>query len=183
MRLLALAKVTLVVSFAYLVAFFATFKILIPVQDMFFPVFASHASLLFLPSGVRVLAAWLLGWRSVVALGPGVFVAFYYVAGTEALEPTRVSAILIAIAVPATTFRAFQLLGWNIAPQPDQRPCWPCVMCAGTVISILSSVLTNYALGNSSPDYLAYLIGDFFGLLFLMMSLMFVFRAIRSRGL
>ncbi|NRB18183.1 MAG: hypothetical protein HRU33_11600 [Rhodobacteraceae bacterium] len=183
MKLPALARDTLVVSLAYLLAIFATFEVVIPVQDIFFPVFASHASLLFLPSGVRVLSAWLLGWRSVVALAPGVFLAFFYVAGIRALEPSRIFAILIAITVPAATFHAFQLLRWNIAPQPDQRPCWPCVMGAGIVISILSSVLTNYALGSPSNDYLAYFIGDFFGLLFLMMGLMFAFRAMRRRGL
>ena len=47
------------------------------------------------------------------------------------------------------------------------------------MISILTSVLTNYAFGSAPKDYIAYLIGDFFGLFFLMLILMFVFRFLR----
>lgn len=170
------------VSLAYVAAFFVTFKFVAPVQNMFFPVFASHASLLFLPSGVRVLSAWLLGWRSTIALAPGVFLIFYYVAGTGVFEQSRLMAMLIAVTVPAGTFHAIRLLKPNIFPQPDLNPCWPCVMVAGTVISIFGALLTNYVFGNPSNDFIVFLIGDFFGLFFLMMSLMFGFRAMRSRG-
>ena len=183
MNIPVLAKETLVVSFAYFAAFIVTFEVVTPVQNLFFPVFGNQASLLFLPSGVRVLSAWLLGWRSIVALAPGVFIAFYYLLGINVFGPSRIIAILIAITVPAATFHAFRLLWRNISPRPDQKPCWPCVMVVGTVISIVGSLLTNYVSGNTSIDYLAYFIGDFFGLLFLMMGLMFGFRALRSRGL
>ena len=183
MNISALAKETLVVSLAYLAAFFITFKLVAPVQNLFFPVFASHASLLFLPSGVRVLSAWLLGWRSTIALAPGVFLVFLYVASERVFEPSRLLAILIAITIPVATFHTFRLLGWNIFPKPDQAPCWTCVMIVGTIISILGALLTNYVFGNPSNDFLVFLIGDFFGLLFLMMILMFGFRTLRRRGI
>ena len=183
MNIPALAKETMVVSLAYFVAFVVTFEIVAPIQNLFFPVFANQASLLFLPSGVRVLSAWLLGWRSTVALAPGVILSFFYLVDSSAFRPSLLIAILIAITVPAATFHASKLLWRDISPQSDQKPCWPCVMVAGTVISILGSVLTTYFSGNSSVDYFAYLIGDVFGLLFLMMGLMLGFRVLRSRGI
>jgi hypothetical protein len=182
MRLHTWATETVTASLAYLTAFYMTFELLMPVQDAFFPEFSSHASLLFLPHGVRVLSAWLLGWRSVIALAPGVFLAFLYVAGLEVFAPSRLIGILIAITVPAATFHAFKLMKWNLSPEPERMPCWPCAMVVGIAISVLSSLLTNYAFGSGPQDYLAYLVGDILGLLFLTAILMFIFQTLRRYG-
>lgn len=166
-------------TLAYLVAFCVTFKCVLPVQNAFFPEFPSHASLLFLPHGVRVLAAWLLGWRSVIALAPGVMFAFWYLAGDAAFAPSRVFAISAAITIPAATFHVLRRVGWDLFPKSGQRPCWPCIVVAGVVISVLTASLTNIAFGSGWQDVFAYLIGDFFGLFFLMAILMFTFRVLR----
>jgi len=176
-----LAKETALVSLAYVVAFLLTYDLLTPLQDIFFPDFPSHASLLFLPHGIRVLSAWLLGWRSAITLTPGVFLVFFNVAGVGVFAPSRIIAILVAVTVPAATFEIFRLIKWDLSPQPGKNPCWPCIMTAGFVISVITSLLTNYAFGSASEDYIAYLIGDVFGLFFLMLMLMFVFRFFRSR--
>lgn len=179
MAIQILIRETGIVSLAYLAAFFATFEILMPIQAVFFPEFQSRASLLFLPHGVRVLSAWLLGWRSALMLLPGVVLAFVYVAGAGALAPSRLAAIAIAVTVPAAMFHLLRLLGWDLHPQAEKQPCWPCVMLAGLLISIASSFLTNFAFGSAPEDYVAYLIGDFFGLFFLMLILMLFFRGLR----
>lgn len=176
-------KETLIVSLTYFVVFIATFEVITPVQNLFFPEFGNQASLLFLPSGVRVLSAWLLGWRSILAMAPGVFMAFYYLLGINVFDLSRIIAILIAIVTPAVMFWAFKLIWPNISPQSDQKPCWPCVMVVGISISIVGSLLVNYVSGNSSIDYFAYIIGDLFGLLFLMMAMMYCFRFLRKRRL
>ena len=177
--LLNLSKEAAIVSLAYIGAFFATFEILMPAQNLLFPDFASRASLLFLPHGVRVLAAWLLGLRSVLTLLPGVVLVFVYVAGRGAFAPSRLAAIAVAVLVPAACFTLLRLLGRDLRPAADRAPCWLCIIGVGLVISILTSVLTNYAFGSAPKDYIAYLIGDFFGLFFLMLILMFVFRFLR----
>lgn len=64
----SLAKETLIASGLYLAAFLVVFEVVTPLQSMFFPEFPSRASLLFLPHGIRVLTAWLLGWRAIPAL-------------------------------------------------------------------------------------------------------------------
>ncbi len=182
-RLDGLGKETLLASLAYVLAFFLTFKVFVPVQGFFFPDYLSHASLLFLPHGVRVLAAWLLGWRSVIALMPGVFLAYFYFAGMDVFEISRLVGMTVAVLVPPATFFFLTRAGLDISPRPDRAPCWVCVMAAGIAISVLISTLTNLAFGSGPVDYFAYLIGDIFGLFFVMLMLMYAFRAMRVRGM
>lgn len=172
---------TLAASGAFLGTFLLTFGLLMPVQNTFFPDFASHASLLYLPNGVRVLAAWLLGWRSILVLLPGMIAVFVILGGENVFLPSRIAAITVAVTVAPIVFHALALLGWDVSPRADRNPCWPCVMAAGAVISLLSAVLINLCLGSPQEDYIAFLIGDISGLFFLMLILMYVFRAIRLR--
>lgn len=169
-------------SLLYLTAIVVNFEVVVPVQNLFFPEYASRASLLFLPHGVRVLAAWLMGWRSALALLPGVFLAFFYVAGMEVFTPSRLAAIIVAVTVAPATFEAFRLLGVNLAPRPDRTPCWSCIMIAGLAASMAGSMLTNLALGSAPVEYFAYVIGDMAGLFFLMLVLMLIFRWMRRIG-
>ena len=180
-QLASLGRDTLVASFLYLAAFFVAFRIVMPIQGFFFPEYASYASLLFLPHGVRVLSAWLMGWRSSIALFPGVFLAYAQVAGAHVWSVSRLSAVLITVTVAPMVFYILKLAGWDISPRPDRSPCWPCVMFAGVLASIVGAFLINLVLGNGPVDYFAYLIGDVFGLFFLMLVMMFTFRSLGSR--
>lgn len=178
-----LLRDTSAVSLSYIAAFWLTFEIVMPVQNAVVPGIAGFASLLFLPHGVRVLSAWLLGWRSVIALLPGVFAVFWWVAGTAAFSPSRLTAIGVAVTVPALCFAIARQLGMDLMPAPQKKPCWPCIMSMGAVISLASSLLTNLALDNPARVYFAYLIGDIFGLFFLMALLMYLFRSLRKQAL
>ena len=175
-----LAIETTAVSLFYLVASFIAFVVVMPVQQSLFPGLENRASLLFLPHGVKVLSAWLLGWRSSVALFPGVLLVFAYFAGWGVFAPHRMAAVLSAVLVPAAIFYLVKRMGWDLSPQTGRRPRWASIMIVGLIISGVLSVLSNLAYGNSPANYIAYLIGDFFGLFFLCLILMFVFRAWRS---
>lgn len=176
----SLGKETAIVSGLHLVAFFVTFNILMPIQGLFFPEFASFASLLYLPHGVRILAAWLLGWRATVALLPGVFISFSLMIGMGVFEPSRLFAVVVAITAAPATFHLLYYFGWDFAPRADRTPCWPCIMGVGVIVSIIISLLTNLSFGSNPADYFAYLIGDVAGLFFLMLILMFTFRRMRE---
>jgi hypothetical protein len=180
--LTGLFRDTAAVSLAYISAFCVTFEVLMPVQNALFPDFSSRASLLFLPHGVRVLSAWLLGWRSVIALLPGVFAVFWWVAGEGVFTPSRLAAMAVAVTVPALAFHIARRLHFPVTPRSRLTPCWPCIMGMGVVISVAGSLLTNLAFGSPMQDYIAYLIGDIFGLFFLMALLMYLFRALRRRA-
>ncbi|NOD65288.1 MULTISPECIES: hypothetical protein [unclassified Ruegeria] len=174
---------TFAASSAYVAASFLTFAVLMPLQNMYFPEYPSRASLLFLPHGVRVLSAWLLGWRAIFALLPGVFIVFAYLGGTDVFLPSRLLAIAIAVTTVPAVFYLCKAVGWDLFPRPDRKPCWACVMGVGIITSFLVSGLTNLAFGSATVEYIAFLIGDISGLFFLMLGLYFAFRfADKRRG-
>ncbi|WP_367396955.1 MULTISPECIES: hypothetical protein [Ruegeria] len=175
------ATETLLASLAYVLASFLTFAVLMPLQNVFFPEYPSRASLLFLPHGVRVLTAWLLGWRAVFALLPGVFIVFAYLGGTDVFLPSRLMAMAIAVLTVPTVFYLLKAIGWDLFPRPERKPCWICVMGVGIVTSFLVSGLTNLAFGSATVEYIAFLIGDISGLFFLMLGLYFAFRLADKR--
>ncbi len=176
------ASETFYASLAYVAASFLTFDVLMPLQNMFFPEFPSHASLLFLPHGVRVLAAWLLGWRAIFALLPGVFIVFALIGGWDVFLPSRLLAMGIAVTTVPAVFYVLKWLGWDLFPNPNRTPCWSCVMGVGVITSILGSLLTNLAFGSAPEEYIAFLIGDISGLFFLMLGLYFAFRYIDRKA-
>ncbi|WP_253285952.1 MULTISPECIES: hypothetical protein [unclassified Ruegeria] len=167
---------TFAASLAYVVASFLTFAVLMPLQNMYFPEYPSRASLLFLPHGVRVLSAWLLGWRAIFALLPGVFIVFAYLGGTDVFLSSRLLAIAIAVTTVPAVFYLLKAVGWDLFPRPDRKPCWVCIMGVGVITSFLVSGLTNLAFGSETVEYIAFLIGDISGLFFLMLGLYFAFR-------
>ncbi|WP_331251847.1 hypothetical protein [Ruegeria lacuscaerulensis] len=163
-------------------ASYLTFEVLMPLQNMFFPEYPSRASLLFLPHGVRVLSAWLLGWRAIFALLPGVFIVFAALGGSDVFLPSRLSAIAIAVLTVPSVFYLLKWAGWDLFPRADRKPCWVCVMGVGVITSFLVAGLTNMAFGSARVEYIAYLIGDISGLFFLMLGLYFAFRFADSRS-
>ena len=152
-----------------------------PLQNVFFPEYPSRASLLFLPHGVRVLSAWLLGWRAIFALLPGVFLVFAFLGGSDVFLPSRLMAMAIAVTTVPVVFYLLKWMGWDLFPRVDRKPCWSCVMGVGVITSFLVSMLTNMAFGSATAEYIAYLIGDISGLFFLMLGLYFAFRFADSR--
>lgn len=167
---------TTIASSAYFLTVVFTFLIVIPVQNFLFPEYPSRASLLFLPHGVRVLSAWLMGWRAIPALLPGVIATFVYVAGCDAFLPSRLVAIVVAVSVAPFTFLALKAAGWNLFPAVGRSPCWICILAVGAITSILTSALTNLAFGTSAVEFMAYLIGDMSGLFFGLLALIYLFR-------
>lgn len=170
------ASETFFASLAYVVVSILTFEVLMPLQNVFFPEYPSRASLLFLPHGVRVLTAWLLGWRAIFALLPGVFLVFAYLGGSDVFLPSRLMAIAIAVTTAPTIFYLLKWMGWDLFPRSDRQPCWSCIMGVGVITSILMSGLTNLAFGSATAEYVAFLIGDISGLFFLMLGVYFAFR-------
>lgn len=167
---------TTVVSGAYFATVLLTFELVLPLQSLVFPEYPSRASLLFLPHGVRVLAAWLLGWRAIPALLPGVIATFFYVGGMDILLPSRLFAIAIAVGVVPACFHLLRAIGLDLFPSTGRLPCWLCVMGVGIATSLIIASLTNLAFGSDPVEAVAYLIGDVSGLFFGMLALLYVFR-------
>lgn len=153
-----------------------------PIQEAFFVGFAGQASLVFLPHGVRVLAAWLLGWRAVWAMLPGVIITYYYLGGANVLMPERMAAMAISVLVAPAVFQAFASLGFDWRSRPDRMPNWSSVMLVGVISAVIGGTLTSMTFGSDPMSYFAFFLGDILGLFALMLLLMFAFRHLRKRG-
>lgn len=173
---------TVSVSAAYLLASSLTLYFIYPIQLKLVPEFPSFASLLYLPHGVRVLAAWLLGWRSIIAMMPGAFIAQYYWVYTRDVDILFFGILGIGLLVAPIAFGLFRKFGLDAEAQVGRAPRWQWVMGVGVLASLLNSSMTNLVLGTTGINNLAFLIGDVFGLFFLVLILILFFRQLRARG-
>lgn len=174
-----LAIETFTGSIAYIVAFSLVILVIGPTQSALITIpgtpTAPDPSLLFLPHGVRILAAWLLGWRAVIVLLPGAAIMHFAFLGIGGFTGATLLPLFIGVTVAPFTFDLFKRLGWNLYASA-RAPHWRGVMLVGLCASVLNSLLTNYAYQSNVPSYLGYLIGDFFGLFFAFLLLLGLFR-------
>lgn len=180
----ALAIETFTGSVAYILAFTLVVLLTGPMQSALITIpgtpNAPDPSLLFLPHGVRILAAWLFKWRAVVILLPGAAIMHFAFLGSAGFSGYALMPLFVGVFVAPFTFELFKRLGWNLYAGTG-APRWRGVMLVGFCASILNSLLTNYAYAASPSSYFGYLIGDFFGLFFAFLILLAVFRAYERR--
>ena len=141
-----------VISSAYIFAYFLTFAAVMPLQDAVLPAFGNYASLLFLPHGVRVVAAWLYGWRSIVFLAPGAVVTHSYLYGFSGFSLDYMMAVFFGVFCAALSFWFFALVGMDFRLQRSSKVNWRDVMLAGVVASVLNSVGTKIFCNSQAPQ-------------------------------
>lgn len=171
-----------IVSLAYLVAFGATFSVLMPTQHLLLPEFANHASVLFLPHGVRVLTAWLFGWRALLLLAPSALLTHAYLFGTAGFSGGYFFAALFGLFCATFSFWALARLGFEFRQSQARLTSWREIFFAGGLASMINVAGTSYFYGFELRSASAYFIGDLGGLLVTMTILMLCFRVLRHRS-
>lgn len=168
-----------VVSLAYLGAFWLTFGFLVPAQKTVLPEFANNASILFLPHGVRVLTAWLYGWRALVLLAPSALLTHAYLFGTAGFSGGYFFAALFGIFCATSSFWLFAKLGMDFHQEQARMISWREILLAGSFASVINVAGTSYFYGFEIRSASAYFVGDIGGLVASMLILMLVFRVMR----
>jgi hypothetical protein len=171
----------LLISCAYVFSFFVTFAIFMPVQDAILPAFGNFASLLFLPHGVRVVSAWLYGWRSPLFLVPGSILSHGYLYGVAGFSVDYMMAAFFGVFCAAFSFWVFALCGMDLRLHKTRSVHWRDVMLAGVVASILNSVGTTFFYGNDLATASARFFGDVTGMFASIFLLMLAFRLARRK--
>jgi hypothetical protein len=172
----------LLISSSYVLAFATTFAVVMPVQDAVLPAFGNYASLLFLPHGVRVIAAWLYGWRSLLFLAPGAVLTHSYLYGSGGFSFDYMVAVFSGVVCAAIGFWFFALLGMDFRLSNRNRVNWRDVMLAGAASSIVNSVGTKIFFGNDVQTAAARFFGDVTGMVVSIFILMLIFRVMRQLG-
>lgn len=172
------AKLGVAVSVIYVWSYFCTVYVVAPVQSALVP--STVMSLLFLPHGVRVLAAWLYGWRSVVYLLPGAVLCNLHFAGDRAFAPDVVLGTLASLVASPVAFflvrRAMPHLETALG-----RTRQSTVVLVGFLASVLNLTALRLAYGLEPQEGVVIFVGDTSGLLASMLVLWGVVRLVETK--
>ena len=152
----------------------------LPTQRAVGFVLEGETALLFVPHGVRVLAAWFFGWRSVLFLSPGTAIAHFMVVSDYGFALRDLGALVVGSSCGAIAFAALARVGLDFRYRAEYRPRWRDIMLAGAVASVVNALGTNLVLGYPLDNMAAYLVGDVTGLFVALFALMLAFRWMRN---
>ena len=161
----------IIVSLTYIASYTVTSGLISPIQGMIFPN-STVAGILFLPHGIRILAAYYYGWKALLLLLPSVYLMWYitvYGNGIP-LHPIQpiisVGCCVISVQLASRAFKGILEKEWKL------------LLFSGAIGSISSSVITNYILDMNffNITVLQFIIGDISGQMALMVVLIYLFK-------
>jgi len=172
-----------IVTASYLAADFLT-RAFLPFTEVQIGTEATFAaSLLFFPHGVRVLSAWLLGWRSLPFLLPATYLSNYINFGADGFHIDNLLAASFGVTCAICSFWLLGKLGLDFRLGSVHGTNWKNVALVGCCASILNSAGKSYFYGSPASTAAALFVGDIAGMLATMLILMFAFRWYRLRNL
>ena len=166
-------------SLAYIFGFLLTTHIVQPVQDWVLGV-EVFGSLLFFPHAVRVLTAWLYGWKSIFLLMPGVILGHYMILGLSGFTTAAAIGIVVGLIFVPLTFECFKRCGVNLFATAMQVPKFIPVFLIGSFASIFNAAIFNGFTGGQTFATLIFVIGDIGGLFVVCLFLMLIMRRQRT---
>ena len=181
-----------ITTLAYLVTFVVWRYLILPMEISLTSENAIFASFLFLPHAIRVLSAWLLGPKSLIAMIPaGVAVSLIGGAspsqGYELIQEIILATFAASSAVMA--FEFMRLCKINAYPKDDGIVSWRTVLFGGVLASIINSLGSTWLKSGYFDAALIleviarFVLGDVMGLLLGMLTIMLVTRYLRKNGL
>jgi hypothetical protein len=181
-----------ITTLAYLATFVVWRYLILPVELSLTSENAIFASFLFLPHAVRVLSAWLLGPKSLIAMIPaGVAVSLIGGAsppqGYELLLEVMVATFAASSAVMA--FEFMRICKIDAYPKDEGIVSWRTVLFGGVLASIINSLGSTWLKSGYFDAALVlevitrFVLGDVIGLIVGMLTIMFVARYMRKHGL
>ena len=153
------------ISIAYIASYTLVVGFFYPLQSLMFPTFTSTISLLFLPLGVRILAAYYYGWKSFFLLVPAsYFMWIISVYGANIplnLAQPIISTVSCILGVKIISKRLTHIFREDIL----------ILVFAGIIGSILNGLCNSLLINNTflSTQVLSYIFGDVLGQIVLML--------------
>ncbi len=172
------STILLFVSTAYVVAESFTNWVVAPLQSELIGISAINTVVLFLPHGIRVLAAWILGWRSFLYLLPVIFYNIYIVLDSR----EQIYAYLFSMLSAPAAVVAVSWAGMRSPQDFKQRQQWRVILIVAVLSSFANAIVVHTILRYMvAPQEMLFSIaaqvtGDILGTLFVMLILVFLFR-------
>jgi hypothetical protein len=171
-----------IVSAAYVVAELLTHALL-PFTEVQIGTDATFAaSLLFFPHGVRVLTAWLLGWRSLPFLLPVTYATNYVNLGADGFQIEHILAASFGVTCAIFSFSFLGKIGLDFRLGGVGGGNWKNIALVGSFASVLNSAGKTFFYESPPCIAAAFLLGDIAGMLAIMLLLMLAFRWYRLRS-
>ena len=154
-----------IISLAYIASYTLVVGFLSPLQHLIFPTFTTPISLLFLPHGIRILAAYYYGWKSFFLLLPSMYfmwVITVYGSGVP-LHPIQplISGVSCVLGIMIVSTKITHNLRKDLKP----------LLMAGIFGSVLNGLFNSFLVNQKFfiSDAFYFIIGDVLGLIVLML--------------
>jgi len=154
-----------IISFSYIASYTLVAGFFYPLQTLLFPNLTTTISLLFLPHGIRILAAYYYGWKSFLLIIPAAyFMWIISVYGFQIpLHPIQpiVSVLSCILGIKIISKK----LTYNF------REDIPFLIISGIIVSILNGLFNSLLMNDTflSTQVLSYIFGDVLGQIVLML--------------
>ena len=178
-----------ITTLAYLLTFVVWRYLILPLEISLTSENAIFASFLFLPHAVRVLSAWLLGPKSLIAMIPA-GVAVSLIGGASPSQGYElIQEVILATFAASSAVMAFELMRFckiDAYPKDEGIVSWRTILFGGVLASIINSLGSTWLKsGYFAPSELMevitrFILGDTLGLLFGMLIIMLIFRQLRQ---
>ena len=153
------------ISIAYVASYTLVVGFFYPLQSLIFPTFTSTISLLFLPHGVRILAAYYYGWKALILLLPSMYIMWIisvYGVGVP-LHPIQpvISGVSCVLGIMILSTKITRNL----------RKDLKLLLIAGIFGSVLNGLFNSLVVNQNffTSDAFYFIIGDVLGLIVFML--------------
>ena len=163
------------------------YLVIMPIETMMVERNAALVSLLYLPHAVRVLGAWMVGPKSILALIPASICGYFFMIrpDTGAFTPADFIIPMIGALCAPVAFELMRFVRIDVYPKSTGVISWRTLVFAGLLSSIVNSFFSTLFLEGRFPiedtfDVLTrFVIGDVMGLVIILLLLVSLLKAFR----
>ena len=163
------------------------YLVIMPIETMMVERNAALVSLLYLPHAVRVLGAWMVGPKSILALIPASICGYFFIMrpDTGAFTPADFIIPIIGALCAPVAFELMRFVRIDVYPKSTGVISWRTLVFAGLLSSIVNSFFSTLFLEGRFPiedtfDVLTrFVIGDVMGLVIMLLLSVGLLKAFR----
>ena len=163
------------------------YQVIMPIEAMMVEHNVALVSLLYLPHAVRVLGAWMVGPKSILALIPASICGYFFAMRPDAgaFTPTDLIIPMIGALCAPVAFELMRFVRIDVYPKSTGVISWRTLVFAGLFSSIINSFFSTLFLEGRFPiedtfDVLTrFVIGDVMGLVIILLLLVSLLKAFR----
>jgi hypothetical protein len=133
-----------------------------------------------LPHGIRILTAWLYGWKAIPLLAPAALLTHWMNLGSDGFTLVGIVGIFSGIVCAVLIFWVLSRLGMDFRLTADRRANWRDIMLSGSIASVINTFGMGWAFDHDLATLRGCFIGDISGMFACMFALMLVFNVLRG---